>query len=184
MLDLNKFITTGEDGKTTVDNEAYKKALTSYVDSKVNSGIETFKTGSFRNEIKKELEAEAKLSAEELLQKERDSFEAYKKEQKAEIVKSKASAVLKNGGFSDDEAKEYLKLVTDDEESSLKTMERMVELRNSLIEETKKNAIKGIQSNEPEIAKASVTIKSGSDKDKEEKPTRYTIQDIEKKYKD
>lgn len=180
-LDINKFIRTDDEGKTVVDIDAYNKALESHVDSRIGSAVDKYKSGSLRNELKKELEAEINMTAEEALKKEREEFENYKKEQTLEIIKNKSKSVLATGGFNDDEIDEYLKLVTDNEGDSLATMNKFVELRAKLIEDTKKQAIENLQKKEPETAKSTVTF-SGSEKDapKSKRATREEIMELYK----
>ena len=87
-MDISKFVTVGEDGKLQIDNKAFESAF----DSEISKAVEKNKNGKLRDEIRRELEEEAKLSADQKLQKEREEFEAFKLKSLVELNQAKAKA--------------------------------------------------------------------------------------------
>lgn len=115
-MDLEKYVTLGEDGKLKFDNNAF----TADLDREKTSAINTYSANNSKKveeEIRKKLEEEAKLSAEEKLKAEREAFEAEKAQTYKEIAQSKAKSKLENSSlFAQDEVEAYLELVSNDDD--------------------------------------------------------------------
>ena len=107
MFDWKKFATVGENGEIVFDEKGFKSAY----DSDFNKALDN-KDANLREKIKAELEAEAKLSAEEKLKKEREKLQAEILNAKVEINREKAKAKME-GKFTDKEIERHLKLVND-----------------------------------------------------------------------
>lgn len=139
-MDISKYVTIGEDGKVKIDEKAFQSEF----DSEIHKAVETNKNGKLKDEIRKELEEEAKLSAEEKLKKEKEEFEAFKKQSMVELNQTKAKAKLEGKGFSDKEIEFILKTVSD-EDDSLSTLDDLITERGTLIEKNKKEALESLQ---------------------------------------
>ena len=117
-MDLEKYVTLGEDGKIKFDNNAF----TADLDREKSSAINTYSANNSKKveeEIRKKLEEEAKLSAEERLKAERDAFEAEKALAYKELAQNKAKTKLETSSlFAKDEIDAYLELVSKDEDIS------------------------------------------------------------------
>ena len=139
-MDISKFVTVGEDGKLQIDNKAFESAF----DSEISKAVEKNKNGKLRDEIRRELEEEAKLSADQKLQKEREEFEAFKLKSLVELNQAKAKAKLEGKNFSEAELNFILNTITD-KEDSLATLDVLITERASLIENNRKKAIEELQ---------------------------------------
>lgn len=139
-MDISKFVTVGEDGGLNIDNDGFQREF----DSTIRNAVEKNKNGKLREEIRKELEEEAKLSAEQKLQKDREEFEALKLKSLIEINQAKAKAKLDGKGFSEKEITFILNSVSD-KEDSLSMIDDLVAERNNLINENRKRAIEELQ---------------------------------------
>lgn len=140
-MDISKFVTVGEDGQPVIDNKAFQSEF----DNAIRNAVETNKNGKLKDEIRKELEDEAKLSAEQKLQKEREEFEAFKLKSLIELNQAKAQAKLEGKNFSEAELKFILGTITD-KEDSLSTLDVLINERTTLIENNRKKAIEELQS--------------------------------------
>lgn len=139
-MDISKFVTVGEDGGLNIDNDGFQREF----DSTIRNAVEKNKNGKLKEEIRKELEEEAKLSAEQKLQKDREEFEALKLKSLIEINQAKAKAKLDGKGFSEKEITFILNSVSDKEDSLL-MIDDLVAERNNLINENRKRAIEELQ---------------------------------------
>lgn len=140
-MDISKFVTVGEDGKPVIDNNAFQSEF----DNAIRNAVEKNKNGKLRDEIRKELEEEAKMSADQKLQKEREEFEAFKLKSLVELNQAKAKAKLEGKNFSDAELNFILNTITD-KEDSLATLDVLIAERATLIENNRKKAIEELQS--------------------------------------
>lgn len=140
-MDISKFVSVGEDGKIVVDNSAFQSEF----DNAIRSAVEKNKTGKLREEIKKELEEEAKLSAEQKLQKEREEFEAFKLKSLVELNQAKAKAKLEGQNFSEKEVEFILNTITDNE-TSLTSLDNLISDRKTYLEKQKTDLMNSLQS--------------------------------------
>lgn len=117
-MDLEKYVTLGEDGKLKFDNNAF----TADLDREKSSAINTYSANNSKKveeEIRKKLEEEAKLTAEEKLKADREAFEAEKAQAYKDLARVKAKSKLENSSlFAKDEVEAYLELVSNDEDIS------------------------------------------------------------------
>lgn len=122
------------------DVAKFSKAIDSYADFKVTEGNNTYKKtfeDKLRDEIKKELETESKLSAEEILKKEREKldkqrkdFEDAIKQEKISLTKEKVKVVYeKTGLYTEKEIEAMLKLVNENDTESLTFAQTMADER-------------------------------------------------------
>lgn len=170
-MDIQKFVGTNEDGTVKIDKDGFQSAL----DAEISKAVEKFKNGKGRDEIRKQLEEEAKLSAEEKLKQERDEFEKYKLQSKIELNQAKAKARLEGKGFTDKETAFILSTINDDEEKSLASIDELIKEREQVIANTKKSAIEGLQSGQQKV-QSIVTNPDGSGENKQ--PFKWSQSDI------
>lgn len=161
-MDIQKFVGTNEDGTVKIDKDGFQSAL----DAEISKAVEKFKNGKGRDEIRKQLEEEAKLSAEEKLKQERDEFEKYKLQSKIELNQAKAKARLEGKGFTDKETTFILSTINDDEEKSLASIDELIKEREQVIANTKKSAIEGLQSGQQKV-QSIVTNPDGTSENKQ-----------------
>ena len=180
-MDIQKYATLSEDGKISFNTDDFSKDFQSEVDSRIGKAIDTYKNGSMRAEIRKELEEEAKLSAEQKFQKEREEFEAYKKAEKLALSKAKVKSMLSGDKFSEDEIEILLGDVTDDEEASIAKATKLVKAREKMLADIKKKAIEDLQAAQPPAGTSSNTGDNGDDQNG--KVTKRTANDIKNLYK-
>ena len=171
-MDIQKFVTTKEDGSWEIDKEGFQSAF----DAEISRAVEKFKNGKGKEEIRQQLEQEAKLSAEEKLKQEREEFEAYKLQAKIELNKEKAKAKMEGKGFSDDELEILLSTINEDSEKSLETVDKLIKAREAVLEQTKQSAIQGLQQSQQNAGK--VLIKPDGSKSEDVKPVGWTQTEI------
>lgn len=175
-MDIQKFVGTNEDGTIKIDKDGFQSAL----DAEISKAVEKFKNGKGRDEIRKQLEEEAKLSAEEKLKQERDEFEKYKLQARIELNQSKAKARLEGKGFTEKETSFILSTVGDDEEKSLASIDELIKEREQVIANTKKTAIEGLQSGQRK-SQSVITNPDGNDGNKQ--PFQWSQSDILNHYR-
>ena len=173
-MDISKFVTVGEDGKAVIDNNAFKSEF----DKAIRSAVETNRNGKLRDEIKKELEEEAKLSAEQKLQKEREEFESFKLKSLIELNQIKAKAKLEGKNFSQAEIDFILGTINDDEKS-LSNIDTLIKERETLIEKNRKKTIGELQAQQ-EISNSN--NKNADNPPEQQKQTTRNREDIAKIY--
>ena len=159
-MDIQKFVTTKEDGSFEVDSKAFQSAF----DAEISRAVEAYKNGKGKAEMRAELEAEAKLSADEKLKQERDAFEAYKKAERVKLNQEKAKAKLEGKGFSEKEVEFMLGTITEDGDKCIAKIDELIAERNTAIETAKKLAIENLQKAQPTAgAKFTNPDNSGTD---------------------
>lgn len=155
-MDIQKFVRTKDDGSMEIDKEGFQSAF----DAEISRAVETFKNGKGKEEIRKQLEEEAKLTAEEKLKQEREAFEQYKRNSIIQLNQEKAKAKMA-GKFSDEEITILLSTITEDAEKSLDTVDKLVKAREVAIESAKKSAIENLQTSQPNVNKTLVEPPDG-----------------------
>lgn len=146
-MDIQKYVTTNEDGSVKVDSEKFQSEL----DAEISRAVEKFKNGKGKEEMRKMLEEEAKLSAEEKLKQEREEFEKYKLKSKIELNQAKARAKMEGKGFTEKELDFILSTVNDDETTSIAKIEELIAEREQVIANTKKSAIENLQQGQQKV---------------------------------
>lgn len=170
-MDIEKFVTTKEDGTLNVDSESFKRAF----DAEISRAVEAYKNGKGKAEMRAELEQEAKLTAEEKLKQEREAFETYKKEQTVKLNQEKAKAKLEGKGFSEKEVAFLLGTITEDGDACIAKIDELIAERNSAIENAKKLAIEGLQKNQQS---AGTKLTNPDNTGAKEKPATRTREQI------
>lgn len=174
-MDIDKFVTTKEDGTFEVDSKAFKSAF----DAEISRAVEAYKNGKGKAEMRAELEKEAKLTADEKLKQEREEFENYKKSERVKLNQEKAKAKLEGKGFSEKEVEFMLGTITEDGDACIAKIEELIAERNTAIENAKKLAIEGLQKGQ-QSAGTKITNPDNSDR----KPVvKRTAEDILNAYK-
>ena len=140
-MDISKFVTLGEDGKIKIDSSGFQSELDSVISKAVEKNkakVETEVTAK----VKEQLEAEAKLSAEEKLAKEkqkleqdRANFEKDMSKAKAEIAREKAKAKIPSDLFDEDTLSQILLMVNTEED--IQKVDKLVSSFNTKIENAK-----------------------------------------------
>lgn len=173
--DYSSFMQKDDNGSITSFDES---KLSSYIDSLVSKGVESYKA-----KVAKEQEM-SKLDGEQRLAKQMEEFEASKKEwetsmkaQKRELVVEKAKTKLATD-FSENEIALLTKNITDDEKESLKYIDELVAERKKFLDESQKKFLEKLQGNQP-----SSDSQSNAD-GKIEKPAQgYSANEIKDRYK-
>lgn len=140
-MDIKQFVKLNENGEIEFDEKGFR----SEYDSEVYKAVDKYKNGKGRDEIRRELEQEAKLTAEEKLKAEREEFEAYRQRTKIELNQAKARTKFDDKLFAQEEIDFYLSTITDDEEKSLSQIDTLINARKKLFEDTQKSAIQNLQ---------------------------------------
>lgn len=140
-MNIENFVKVNEDGDLDIDKAAFQSAL----DAEISRAVDKYAKGKGRDEIRKQLEEEAKLTADEKLKAEREEFEEYKKSETIKLNQEKAKAKLEGKGFSEKEIEYLLGNVGIDSEKSMATLNTLIEERTKFVEETKKKAIESLQ---------------------------------------
>ena len=136
MLDIEKFVTIGEDGKPKFDKEAYQSAFDAEIRKSVDNSTENLKK-KLSGEIRKQLEEEAKLSAEEKLKQERQAFEEERLAFYRSSAQEKAKGKMTNSQlFDEEEMATILELVSD--EQSIAKIDKIIASRQKTNEKLKK----------------------------------------------
>ena len=174
--DYSSFIEKNDDGSVKAVDEA---KMTSYIDSLVSKGVESYKA-----KVAKEQEL-AKLSDQEKVAQQLKEVEIAKSEwektmkaQKRDIVVEKAKAKL-GDNFSDEEKVLYTKFLNDDEKESMKYIDSVIAERNKFLEGKTKSIIEGLQSQQP----TSTTSSNTQSERNQTKPVGKTAQEIKDLFK-
>lgn len=140
-MDISKFVTLGEDGNIKIDENAFKSEF----DSAISKAVEKNKVkveAEVSAKVRKQLEEEAKMSAEEKLskekeklQKERVEFEKSIAQAKSEIAREKAKTKIPDGLFDNETLEQILLMVNNEEDIS--KVDKLVSSFNSKIEDAK-----------------------------------------------
>lgn len=146
-MDIQKYVVQNEDGTVQIDKDTFQSEL----DAEISRAVEKFKNGKGKEEIRKQLEEEAKLSAEEKLQQAKTEFEEYKKGEIVKLNQAKAKAKMEGKGFTEKEVGFILSTINDDETTSLSKIDELIAEREQLIANTKKSAIEGLQQGQQKI---------------------------------
>lgn len=170
MFEWKNFVTVGENGELTFDDKGFKSAY----DSDFNKALNT-KENNLREKIKKELEDEAKLSAEEKIKVEREKLEKERIEAKIEINREKAKAKME-GKFTDKEIERHLRLINENEDS-LKDIDDIIAEKSSYEQDLEKKFKEKYAIQQPQP-----NGDDGNGKDDVPQPTKKSREDIGKFY--
>ena len=129
-------------------------------------------------EIRTQIENEAKMTAEEKLKAEREKMEADFKVERTNFNKDLAKDKLKNAGFEDSEMDVFLDFVTDDKETSLGKIDKICESRKASQEKLKAQWTEELKKNAPQIKIG------GNGDDKKIDKNNITIEEMVKLKKD
>ena len=177
-MDIKDFVSIAEDGTLKINEDGFRSAL----DKHTTGSIETFKKNSMadlKTTIRNELEAEAKLSADEKLKKDRDDFEAYKKQEYVKLNQDKAKALFEGKGLSEKETEIYLKQVTDNADS-LEILKTLMAEREKIMSDFKQKTLQELQSGQNSGTGKTIVIDNGKAEDVKKS---YTADDIKNKYR-
>lgn len=140
-MDIEKFVKLNDAGEIDIDKDAIDSMFT----AEVNRAVEKYRNGKGKDEIRKQLEEEAKLTAEQKLKAEREEFEAYRQKTKIELNQAKARTKFDDKLFSQEEIDFILSTVNDNEETSLSKIDSLITARKKFVEESQKDTIQKIQ---------------------------------------
>lgn len=145
-MDIKKFVKLNEKGELEFDESGFQSGL----DAEISRAVDKYANGKGKDEIRKQLEAEAKLTAEEKLKADKQAFEDYKKAETIKLVQAKAQARLDGKGFTESEIKFILSSIGENEESDLATIDTLIKDRTDFIATTQQNAIQNLQQQQTE----------------------------------
>lgn len=146
MIDISKFVTIGEDGKPVIDSAGYESAYERELRKSLDTNSENTKK-KLEAEIRKTLEDEAKLTAEQKLQKERDDFESEKQAEWRKIAQERAKFKMTSAGMEEDEVNTYLELVTND--ADIAKIDKILGFRTKRADTLKKQFEETLTSGQP-----------------------------------
>ena len=137
-FDVNKFITTGEDGAVSVDHSGLNTALTQHIDSLVSKGVDSYK--------KKQSSANDQANAQLVKQVE---------ELTLKYNRAECKSLLAGELFSDKERELLLNsLVSSDLTKSQETLNALVAERKALDEANTQKIIASLQAGQPDVKNA------------------------------
>lgn len=140
-MNIKKFVKLNDNGEIEFDENGFQSEF----DSEISRAVDKYKNGKGKDEMRRQVEEEAKQTAEEKLQKAMADFEAYKLSETIKLNQSKAQAKLVGKGFSEKEIEIMLSHVNDNEETSLSIIDTLIAEREKFIAETNKKAIESLQ---------------------------------------
>lgn len=140
-MNIENYVKLNESGELDIDKAAFQSAL----DAEISRAVDKYAKGKGRDEIRKQLEEEAKLTADEKLKAEKEEFEEYKKKETIKLNQEKAKAKLEGKGFSEKEIEYLLGNVGIDSEKSMKNINTLIEEREKLTADIKQKAIESLQ---------------------------------------
>lgn len=170
-MDIKQFVKLNENGEIEFDEKGFK----SEYDSEVYKAVDKYKNGKGRDEIRRELEQEAKLTAEEKLKAEREEFEAYRQKTKIELNQAKARTKFDDKLFSQEEIEFILSTVNDNEEASLSKIDSLIAARKKFVEESQKDTIQKIQQQQQKPIQQTFIKPDGNEP---AKPVQRTANDV------
>lgn len=139
MIDISNYATIGEDGKIKFDTAAFDAELQSEMDRARTQASETATKNAEKNlsaKIRKELEEEAKMTAEEKLKADRAAF----LEEKKAFDRKRIETIYKDAGMDDEEIKILTTtLVGDNSEQNIETAMKLAEYRKSSYDKVRKD---------------------------------------------
>ena len=171
-MELKDFAKVDENGALVLDNEAFSKSLSSYVDSSVSKAVD-----SARANWEKKAN-EAKLSEAEKFAQEKQEFEQFMKTERGNINKEKAKAKLAGKNFTKEEIEVMLEAVNDDE-ASLKSVDVFVAQRDKVLADYKQKLLEEMQTKQDN----STPIPTPDETPTDNKPNKPSRQQILAKYK-
>ena len=173
--DYSSFIEKNEDGSIKSVDEG---KLTSYIDSLVSKGVESYKAKTAKEAELAKMTADEQLNARiKEFETKQAEWEANQKKQMRDIVIERAKTRL-GENFSEEEKKLLLLNVTDNEKESMKYIDSLVAERTKFIEEKTKSIIEKLQSKQP----TSSSQANSQDEGSQTKPVKKSSQDIRKIY--
>lgn len=175
-MDIKKYVKLNESGEIEFDEKGFESEF----DSAISKAVNKYANGKGKEEIRKQLEEEAKLSVEEKLKQEKEEFEKYKLEETIKLNQAKAKARLENKGFSEAEVNFILSTVGNDEQKSLSTIDTLIEERTKFIASTQQTALENLQKQQQQNQSSQFT---GADTSDPQPPTRRTSEEILSYYK-
>ena len=117
MKDIIEFATVNEKGEIVIDYDAYNKELASELDRARTQASQTAKQNaekelrtSLVKELKEKAEAEAKMTADELLKAEKEAFH----KERLEFDKKQVETIYKEAGIGDNEIELLTALLGED----------------------------------------------------------------------
>jgi hypothetical protein len=146
MLDISKFVTVNEEGKAVIDTEAYKSAYDAELRKSLDTNSENTRK-KLEADLRKQIEEEAKLSAEDKLNKRVEEFEASMAQKIKDFAKTQAKAKMKGAEIGDDEINTYLELVNS--EDDIAKIDKLIETRKKTQEDLKKKWQEEILAKQP-----------------------------------
>jgi len=135
-IDISKYVSVDADGELVVNQEQ----IDSLFDREVSKSVDTYRNKNYKKiqeEVRKELEESAKLSAEEKLKKEREEFEKKYNDKMLEISRREAKSKLDKTLFSEEEIEALMPLISMDEDNNTKIIDTLTTNRKTLLEKTK-----------------------------------------------
>lgn len=146
MLDISKFVTVNEEGKAVIDTEAYKSAYDAELRKSLDTNSENTRK-KLEAELRNKIEEEAKLSAEDKLNKRVEEFEASMAQRIKDFAKTQAKVKMTNAEIGEDEINTYLELVNSEDDIS--KIDKLIETRKKTQEDLKKKWQEELLANQP-----------------------------------
>ena len=135
MLDISKFVTVNEEGKAVIDTDAYKSAYDAELRKSLDTNSENTRK-KLEAELRKTIEEEAKLSAEDKFKKQVEEFEKSMSQKMTEFAKKQAKAKMVSAEIGEEEINTYLELVNNDDD--IAKIDKLIETRKKTQDELKK----------------------------------------------
>lgn len=165
-MDIKKYVKLNDKGELEFDEDGFQSGL----DSEISRAVDKYAKGKGRDEIRKQLEEEAKLTAEQKLQAEKEKFEKYKQEETVKLIQAKAEAKLNGKGFTEKEIKFILSKIGNDEQSDMSSIDELIAERTEFITTTQKNAIQKLQQQQQNSGSGQSLSNPDNSSNQEQKP--------------
>lgn len=175
-MDIKKFVKLNDKGELEFDENGFQSGL----DAEISRAVDKYANGKGKDEIRKQLEEEAKLTAEEKLKAEREKFEQYRQAETIKLIQAKAKAKLDGKGFTEKEMEFILSKVGNNEESDMTTIDELVAERTQFIATTQQNAIQKLQQQQQESGNRPLPTPDNNDSPA---PVQRTKDDIKNFYR-
>lgn len=127
-MDINNFVKLDADGKLVIDNEAFTKAFTSELDKARTQASTTARANAKKDletELRKQIEAEAKLTAEEKAMKDLEAVKTEIENERLELNKERVKNILHSSGMPEKDIEMRLKYVNKDTKLAIEEANEM-----------------------------------------------------------
>ena len=149
-IDISKAVSVDDSGKIVID----QTQIDTLFDGEVSRSVDSYRNKNYnkiKEEVRRELEEQAKLSAEEKFNKKVAEFEQNYKNKMLEINRREAKSKLLEDKslFAEEEIEDYMPLIGDNEEANNLVVEKIIKNRRAFFDKTKASLTEELVKNQP-----------------------------------